>query len=113
MVSLTHLRAAAPRAGHKLDSVADHILDTQVPYGDAAYETAGGVRGYRRGVTRPGAPSNAGAIAVATCLIVATRDGWPRTLQPGRRIAVHAITSRMPHWLAPYCVPAVSSHGFR
>jgi uncharacterized phosphosugar-binding protein len=37
MVSLTHLRAAPARAGHKLDELADFVLDTQVPYGDAAY----------------------------------------------------------------------------
>ena len=37
IVSMTHLRAAPARAGHKLDTVADFILDTQVPYGDASY----------------------------------------------------------------------------
>jgi uncharacterized phosphosugar-binding protein len=37
IVSLTHLRAAPSRAGHKLDEVADFVLDTCVPYGDAAY----------------------------------------------------------------------------
>jgi len=42
MVSMTHLREAPARAGHKLDAVADFILDTQVPYGDAAYRANGG-----------------------------------------------------------------------
>ena len=42
IVSMTHLRAAPARAGHKLDAVADFILDTQVPYGDAAYRANGG-----------------------------------------------------------------------
>ena len=37
VVSLTHLRAAPARAEHKIDEVADIILDTLVPYGDAAY----------------------------------------------------------------------------
>ena len=41
MCSLTHLRKATARAGHKLDEVADFILDTQVPYGDAAYRAEG------------------------------------------------------------------------
>lgn len=42
VVSLTHLRAAPARAPHKIDEVADIILDTLVPYGDAAYPTAEG-----------------------------------------------------------------------
>ena len=37
IVSLTHLRAAKARAGHKLDELADYVLDTGVPYGDAVY----------------------------------------------------------------------------
>jgi uncharacterized phosphosugar-binding protein len=41
IVSMTHLRAAPARAGQKLDEVADFILDTQVPYGDAAYRANG------------------------------------------------------------------------
>lgn len=41
MVSLPHLRKAEARAGHKIDTVADYILDTQVPYGDAAYHAEG------------------------------------------------------------------------
>jgi uncharacterized phosphosugar-binding protein len=42
VVSLTHLRAAPARAGHKIDEVADFILDTLVPYGDASYPTGDG-----------------------------------------------------------------------
>jgi uncharacterized phosphosugar-binding protein len=34
---MTHLRNATARATHKIDAVADHILDTLVPYGDACY----------------------------------------------------------------------------
>ncbi|HJT38313.1 MAG TPA: sugar isomerase domain-containing protein [Actinomycetota bacterium] len=41
IVSLTHLRKAKARAGHKIDNVVDYILDTQVPYGDAAYRAEG------------------------------------------------------------------------
>lgn len=41
MVSLVHLRTALARTTHKLDEVADFILDTQVPYGDAAYRVDG------------------------------------------------------------------------
>jgi uncharacterized phosphosugar-binding protein len=41
MVSMTHLRAATARAGHKLDELADFVIDTKVPYGDAAYRIAG------------------------------------------------------------------------
>lgn len=43
IVSLTHLRAAPARVGHKLDDVADFVLDTLVPYGDAAYPAGDGV----------------------------------------------------------------------
>jgi uncharacterized phosphosugar-binding protein len=42
VVSLTHLRAAPSRGDHKIDAVADVIIDTLVPYGDAAYPTADG-----------------------------------------------------------------------
>lgn len=41
--SLPHLRGAPARAGVKLDSLADWLLDTDVPVGDAAFE-AGGAR---------------------------------------------------------------------
>lgn len=41
--SLQHLRAAPARAGVKLDALADWIVDTDVPVGDAAFE-AGGAR---------------------------------------------------------------------
>ncbi|HJT37560.1 MAG TPA: sugar isomerase domain-containing protein [Actinomycetota bacterium] len=41
IVSLAHLHEAKARAGHKLDTAADYILDTQVPYGDAAYRAEG------------------------------------------------------------------------
>ena len=41
IVSLTHLRAAPARAGRKLDTLADVVLDTHVPYGDAAYRPSG------------------------------------------------------------------------
>jgi uncharacterized phosphosugar-binding protein len=43
IVSLRHLRQAEARAGRKIDSIADHILDTLVPYGDAAYPAGEGV----------------------------------------------------------------------
>ena len=36
--SLPHLRAAPPRADVKLDEVADELLDTGVPAGDAAFD---------------------------------------------------------------------------
>ncbi len=39
--SLPHLRAAPARADVKLDEVADELLDTGVPVGDAAFETGG------------------------------------------------------------------------
>lgn len=42
VVSLTHLRAAPLRGDHKIDTVADIVIDTLVPYGDAAYKTADG-----------------------------------------------------------------------
>jgi uncharacterized phosphosugar-binding protein len=41
MVSMTHLRAAPARADVKLDQLADYILDTGAPYGDAAYRADG------------------------------------------------------------------------
>ena len=43
VVSLTHLRAAPARAAHKIDAVADYVIDTGVPYGDAAYPAGDGV----------------------------------------------------------------------
>ncbi|HVW34162.1 MAG TPA: sugar isomerase domain-containing protein [Acidimicrobiia bacterium] len=43
IVSLTHLRRAESRAGRKIDEIADHVLDTLVPYGDAAYPVGNGV----------------------------------------------------------------------
>jgi len=43
VVSLTHLRRAPARAGRKIDEIADEILDTLVPYGDAAFPVGGGV----------------------------------------------------------------------
>lgn len=43
VVSLTHLRQAHAQIGHTLADVADHILDTLVPYGDAAYPVGDGV----------------------------------------------------------------------
>lgn len=42
VVSLPHLTQAPLRAGHKIDAVADYVIDTLVPYGDAAYPTADG-----------------------------------------------------------------------
>jgi hypothetical protein len=33
-------------------------------------------------------------------------------LQPERRIAVHAFTSSMRHWLAQYCGPVVTTREF-
>lgn len=39
--SLPHLEAAPDRAGVKLDSLADWLLDTDVPVGDAAFEAGG------------------------------------------------------------------------
>jgi uncharacterized phosphosugar-binding protein len=44
VVSLSHLRAASARGPHKIDAVADFVIDTLVPYGDAAYPTGTGVR---------------------------------------------------------------------
>lgn len=43
VVSLTHLHAARIQVGHTLEDVADHLLDTLVPYGDAAYPVGDGV----------------------------------------------------------------------
>lgn len=42
VVSLTHLRQAPLRAGVKLDQVADLLLDTLAPYGDASLPIDGG-----------------------------------------------------------------------
>ncbi|MGZ4138497.1 MAG: sugar isomerase domain-containing protein [Actinomycetota bacterium] len=44
VVSLTHLRAAPARAAHKIDTVADFIIDTMVPYGDAVYPAGEGTK---------------------------------------------------------------------
>ena len=43
VVSMTHLTAAPLHGDHKIDAVADIVIDTRVPYGDAAYPTADGV----------------------------------------------------------------------
>ena len=43
VVSLPHLTQAPLRGDHKIDNVADFVVDTLVPYGDAAYPTADGV----------------------------------------------------------------------
>jgi uncharacterized phosphosugar-binding protein len=43
VVSLTHLHAAPVPAGNTLAGVADYVLDTMAPYGDAAYPAAEGV----------------------------------------------------------------------
>jgi uncharacterized phosphosugar-binding protein len=42
VVSLTHLHAAHHQLDHTVADVADHVLDTLVPYGDAAYAVDGG-----------------------------------------------------------------------
>jgi uncharacterized phosphosugar-binding protein len=42
VVSLTHLKQAPLRAGVKLDQVADLLLDTLAPYGDASLPIDGG-----------------------------------------------------------------------
>jgi len=39
--SLPHLRIAEQRAPVKLDALADHVLDTGVPYGDAVFTSGG------------------------------------------------------------------------
>ncbi len=41
VVSLPHLRQASARTAHKLDEVADYVLDTLVPYGDASHPVDG------------------------------------------------------------------------
>jgi uncharacterized phosphosugar-binding protein len=41
VVSAEHMRRAPARAGAKLAEVADHVLDTLVPFGDAAYAPDG------------------------------------------------------------------------
>jgi uncharacterized phosphosugar-binding protein len=43
VVSLVHLHRAEARVGRKIDEVADFVLDTLVPYGDAAYPAGDGV----------------------------------------------------------------------
>src|SRR5690349_2017217 len=42
VVSMPHLTQAPLRGDHKFDAVADFVIDTLVPYGDAAYPTADG-----------------------------------------------------------------------
>jgi uncharacterized phosphosugar-binding protein len=42
VVSMPHLTQAPLRGDHKIDAVADFVIDTLVPYGDAAYPTADG-----------------------------------------------------------------------
>ena len=37
MTSLAHADVASPGTGNKLAEVADHVIDTMVPYGDASY----------------------------------------------------------------------------
>lgn len=39
--SVPHMSEASPRAGHKLDELADHVLDTMTPYGDAFWPVGG------------------------------------------------------------------------
>lgn len=41
VVSVPHMRQAPARAGGKLGELADHVIDTRVPYGDAAYPAGG------------------------------------------------------------------------
>jgi uncharacterized phosphosugar-binding protein len=41
MSSIPHLRAAPARAGVKLDTIADALIDTRVPVGDAAFTLEG------------------------------------------------------------------------
>jgi uncharacterized phosphosugar-binding protein len=43
VVSLPHLTQAPLRGDHKIDSVADFVINTLVPYGDAAYPAGDGV----------------------------------------------------------------------
>lgn len=42
VVSREHMRRAPARHPRKLDAVVDHLLDTLVPYGDAAYDAGAG-----------------------------------------------------------------------
>ena len=44
VVSLPHLTEAPLRGDHKIDSVADYVINTLVPYGDAAYPAGDGVK---------------------------------------------------------------------
>ncbi|HZC70754.1 MAG TPA: sugar isomerase domain-containing protein [Jatrophihabitans sp.] len=44
VVSMTHLREAPARSARKIDAVADYLIDTEAPYGDAAYPAGDGVR---------------------------------------------------------------------
>lgn len=41
VASRPHMSRAPARAPRKLDAVADHLIDTLVPHGDAAYQTGG------------------------------------------------------------------------
>lgn len=43
VVSRDHMARAPARHPRKLGDVADYLIDTLVPYGDAAYDTGGGV----------------------------------------------------------------------
>lgn len=43
MASVPHMERATARAGRKLGEVVDHLLDTRVPYGDAAYPAGDGM----------------------------------------------------------------------
>jgi len=43
VVSLDHLRRAPARHARKLDAVVDFLIDTLVPYGDAAYDLGSGI----------------------------------------------------------------------
>jgi len=44
VASRDHMARAPARGPHKLDQVSDHLIDTHVPYGDAAYDAGGGLR---------------------------------------------------------------------
>jgi uncharacterized phosphosugar-binding protein len=43
--SVPHMQRATARAGVKLSELADHLLDTRVPYGDAAYPAGSSATG--------------------------------------------------------------------
>ena len=44
VTSCDHMGRAPSRAARKLDQVADHLIDTFVPYGDAVYDAGAGLR---------------------------------------------------------------------